>query len=43
MMEFEEIHIWDFPQGIYIELPNGYRKVLFKLVLQEWGLNGMLF
>lgn len=34
--KFEEMHIWDFPDDMYIELPINYRTIFFQLVFLEF-------
>lgn len=35
-MEQEEIHVWDFPENIYVKLPEEYRNVFFQLAFLEF-------
>lgn len=33
----EEIHIWDFPDNMYIRIPSHYRNIFFQLAFLEFG------
>jgi len=34
--ELKEIHIWDFPENMYIKLPDDYRNSFFRLAFLEF-------